>query len=374
MKTWPIKKLVEITERLNLEKAVVGSWPYIEIGDIDLENKSISFKDKKSIKGAVVAPENTVLISRVRPTRGAIVLIDKSYPVSSAFTILKARQSETSSRFLFYWLSNFKSLSIYLQSRQKGSNYPSVREKDILNFEITLPPLEIQKQIVERLDKIAEARKLNDELIQKTDELFQSFLHKELNSSGREWAIKRLPEVSKLERGKFTPRPRNDPIYFGGSIPWIQTGEIVNSDGFIRTYHQTLNEEGLKVSKIFFKGTIVITIAANIGDLAILEIDAAFPDSIVGIRADKDLIDNKFLYFQLLLSKNYLNSVATQAAQKNINLAILSKVKIVLPTLKIQKQIVAKLSAVQDYKKQLLEQKLKLKELFDSVLTKSMKG
>ena len=48
-------------------------------------------------------------------------------------------------------------------------------------IKIPLPPLATQKQIVDRLDKIAEAQKLNDELIQKTNELFQSLLHKELN-------------------------------------------------------------------------------------------------------------------------------------------------------------------------------------------------
>ena len=51
---------------------------------------------------------------------------------------------------------------------------------------------------------------------------------------------------------------------------------------------------------------------------------------------------------------------------------LLKTKKLVIPPLQTQKQIVAKLSAVQDYKKQLLGQKAKLKELFDSALAKSM--
>jgi len=51
---------------------------------------------------------------------------------------------------------------------------------------------------------------------------------------------------------------------------------------------------------------------------------------------------------------------------------VFDNIKIDLPPLNYQKQIVAKLSAVQDYKKQLLGQKAKLKELFDSALAKSM--
>lgn len=180
--SWPTKKLGDITERLNLEKAPIGLLPYVEIGDINLENKSIIFKDKKSIKGAVIAPQNSVLVSRVRPTRGAIVLVDKNYSVSSAFTILKAKQSETSSKFLFYWISNFQKFFIYLQSRQKGSNYPFVREKDILNFEIPLPLLKIQKQIVAKLSAAREYKTQLLEQKKKLKELFDSVLHKSMDT------------------------------------------------------------------------------------------------------------------------------------------------------------------------------------------------
>ena len=60
------------------------------------------------------------------------------------------------------------------------------------------------------------------------------------------------------------------------------------------------------------------------------------------------------------------------AGQQRIPTHYLENFKIPLPPTKIQKQIVAKLSAVQDYKKQLLGQKAKLKELFDSALAESM--
>lgn len=50
------------------------------------------------------------------------------------------------------------------------------------------------------------------------------------------------------------------------------------------------------------------------------------------------------------------------------------RIKIPLPPLNIQQKIVKKLSAVQEYKKKLVEQREKLKELFESVLHKSMAG
>ncbi len=95
----------------------------------------------------------------------------------------------------------------------------------------------------------------------------------------REWNVYKLLEIASVERGKFTARPRNSPKYYGGSIPFVQTGDIKNSGGKISSYSQTLNEQGLEVSRLFSKGSILLTIAANIGDVAITEIDVACPDS-----------------------------------------------------------------------------------------------
>lgn len=67
------------------------------------------------------------------------------------------------------------------------------------------------------------------------------------------WLETSLKDVCKIERGRFSPRPRNDPKFYGGDIPFVQTGDVTNSNGSIDTYSQTLNEEGLKVSKFFLK-------------------------------------------------------------------------------------------------------------------------
>ena len=101
-----------------------------------------------------------------------------------------------------------------------------------------------------------------------------------------EWQILKLNEVAKIARGKFTPRPRNNPIYYNGDIPFVQTSDVVNANGKIEVYTQTLNEKGLAVSKLFPAGTTLITIAANIGHVGVLQIDMACPDSLIGITTN----------------------------------------------------------------------------------------
>jgi restriction endonuclease S subunit len=153
---------------------------------------------------------------------------------------------------------------------------------------------------------------------------------------------KKLSEVAELKRGKFSHRPRNDERFFGGDYPFIQTGEIVkasNNYGKIQ-YSQTLNELGLSVSKLFDKDVLLITIAANIGDTAILDYPACFPDSMVAISSKDENVSLKYLnvYFKFL--KKYLENLAPSAAQKNLTLEQLAPTPVILPTLENQNKIV----------------------------------
>ncbi|MDF3626156.1 restriction endonuclease subunit S [Brytella acorum] len=158
------------------------------------------------------------------------------------------------------------------------------------------------------------------------------------------WTIRRLEDLATVERGKFSARPRNDPKFFGGDIPFVQTGDVTNSSIYVRNYSQTLNKEGLSVSKIFPKGTILMTIAANIGDTAIASFDLACPDSLVGIIVKKNKADAYWLRIFLGTQKTTLENYAPQNAQKNINLQTLKPLEILTPPLPEQKKIAAILS------------------------------
>lgn len=162
------------------------------------------------------------------------------------------------------------------------------------------------------------------------------------------WKIFRLEEIASVERGKFSVRPRNDPKYFGGHLPFIQTGDVSNANIFVKNYSQTLNYAGIEVSRVFPEGTILITIAANIGDTAITQFQVACPDSLVGINPNTNITNTYFLKYVLDLSKETLDSQATQNAQKNINLQILRPLPCCLPVLEEQTKIATFLFAVDE--------------------------
>lgn len=171
-----------------------------------------------------------------------------------------------------------------------------------------------------------------------------------------EWFEKKLEEIATVERGKFSPRPRNDPKFYNGEMPFIQTGDVANCGIYLEKYTQTLNEEGIKVSKVFPKNSILITIAANIGDTAITRFPVACPDSLVAIQPLENIANTHFLNNLLELKKEYLDSQATQNAQKNINLQVLKPLELVIPNYQEQTKIAEFLSAVDDKISQLSRQ------------------
>jgi len=160
--------------------------------------------------------------------------------------------------------------------------------------------------------------------------------------SGWEWS--RLPDIGELARGKSKHRPRNDrSLYVGGTIKLVQTGDVARSNGVIETHTALYNETGLAQSRLWPKGTMCITIAANIADTGILSFDACFPDSVVGFSTFDKSINVKYFEYFIRTAKSNLESFAPATAQKNINLEILGQLLVPLPPAKELKAIVCKI-------------------------------
>jgi type I restriction enzyme S subunit len=157
------------------------------------------------------------------------------------------------------------------------------------------------------------------------------------------WAWGRFPELGVFGRGKSKHRPRTDPALFdNGTHLMIQTGDVARSQGVIKTYTSKYNDFGLSQSHKWPKGTLCITIAANIADSGILAFDACFPDSVVGFVPASMFEHARYFEYFVRTAKANLSEFAPATAQKNINLEILMQVLIPLPPLAEQHRTVAK--------------------------------
>ena len=113
------------------------------------------------------------------------------------------------------------------------------------------------------------------------------------------WTKRKLDQLGSVGRGKSKHRPRDDRRLYDGPYPFFQTGDVKAANFHLTQYSQTYSEFGLSQNKLWPAGTLCVTIAANIGDSAILGIPGCFPDSVVGFIADEKQSDVRFVKYSI---------------------------------------------------------------------------
>jgi type I restriction enzyme S subunit len=245
-------------------------------------------------------------------------------------------------------------------------------------IEIPLPPLDEQKRITAILSQADRLRRLRRYAGELSDGYLQSVFLEMFGdpvSNPRGWPTPLFGKVATIQRGRFSPRPRNDPKYYGGEYPFIQTGDIAKSNGYLRQYSQTLNEEGIRVSRVFYPGTVVIAIVgATIGETAILGIRTYCPDSVVGIQIDSKKGTSEYIEYMLRFWKPVFRAMAPETARANINLETLRPLAIPLPPLPLQQKFARIVQKYERLRAQQREAARQAEHLFQSLLHSAFRG
>ena len=250
-------------------------------------------------------------------------------------------------RVLYWWYLSGRTKS--LQRRSTG-----IRNLDFNSYkelEVPLPPLDEQKRIVSVLDQafaaLDRARENAEANLADADELFETTLLATFDKLLSVSQTRTLKDAAlDFSRGKSRHRPRNDPKLYGGEYPFIQTGDIRRSEGGIRQFSQTYNEQGLSQSKLWPTGTVCITIAANIAETGVLEFDGCFPDSVIGMVPDPNIAESYYVEYMLRYFSEELKLQGKGSAQDNINLATFENAKFPFPTLEQQTAVTDRLDGI----------------------------
>lgn len=241
--------------------------------------------------------------------------------------------------YFMYWLQYMKGTGYFSSQATQWVSQAAYKVSDLKLLSIPLPDLDLQNEIVQNLEAISKVISTRREILKKLEELTTSVFYEmfgDVVSNNMGWQVEKFGNIGVLDRGKSRHRPRDAAELYGGKYPFIQTGDVANSNGEIWSFKHTYSDLGLAQSKLWNVNTLCITIAANIAKTAILRIPACFPDSVVGFIADKSKTNVRFVQTWLSFLQPILEANAPQAAQKNINLQILRDLPIPLPPLELQ--------------------------------------
>ncbi|MBB1194048.1 hypothetical protein DNC80_10275 [Flavobacterium sp. SOK18b] len=395
-KDWKWVKLGDIVTLSTQKHAPVKPEDIFYIGLEHIEKHTGKLTSKVGLEKIITIKnkfsKGDILYGKLRPNLNKVYLSKEEGVCSTDILVLKLSE-ECIGKYLHPIMFSTTFVN-KMSDNTSGVNLPRVSTKFILNYEIPLPPLETQRAIISKIEELfSELDKGIEDL--KTAQLqlktyrqsvlkwaFEGKLTNEKVKDGvlpKGWENVSLKEVCEVKRGKSKNRPRNAPELYGGNYPFIQTGDIRNANGgYIKKYSQTYSEIGLAQSKLWPKGTLCITIAANIGETAILNFDACFPDSVVGLLSKKNILFNKYLNYFFISFKQKLEELAPATAQKNINVDILEKVNIPLAPFEEQHQIVQEIESrlsVADKMEESITQSLQQAEaLRQSILKKAFDG
>ena len=327
---------------------------YVGLEHIEKDTGNISFALADEVKSTKsVFKCGDILYGKLRPYLNKHGIVDFNGVCSTDILVFNAIKGDNRLYDFYFSLPHFIE---YAVSNSKGINLPRVSEKVILEIPFPMPPQGEQSRIVARIEslfaKLDEAKEKIQEVLDGADLRRAAILHQAFTGKLTEkwrsehniyfdsWEKKKLGDIGALERGRSKHRPRNDPKLFGGRYPFIQTGDIAAAGMYITTHKQTLSDIGFQQSRLFPAGTLCITIAANIGDVAILSYDCCFPDSVAGFNPHEGQVLSEYVYYLMTVIQQELEANAPATAQKNINLKVLNDVVVTVPTVPEQQEIV----------------------------------
>lgn len=346
---WQTKKLGEICRLIKGKKpkkfVSKSNMPYLTAKVI--RGSVLPQFAENDCPSSVLVKENQIIIIMDGSNSGEI-FTGLNGALASTMGVIEFSNDLLISQYLLHFLNIHRER--FTKSRT-GSAIPHLSKEEFENLEIPLPPLPEQKRLVALLDdlfeKLEKAKENAEKNLGNAKGLFDSFLNNTFSNTDESWKEMTLKEVSlEFGRGKSKHRPRNDKKLFEGDFPFIQTGDVRNAQHFIKDFSQTYNDIGLAQSKLWPKGTVCITIAANIAETGILDFDACFPDSIIGLVPNPEMTTSDFVEYLLTFYSKNLKAKGKGSAQDNINMGTFENEHFPFPPLPEQRSIVSRLSAL----------------------------
>lgn len=403
MKTWPTKKLDEVCEISAGGSAPQGKrffengeYPFFRTSDVGAVHLSDNLYDVRDylngqgIKGLNLFKKETILF----PKSGASTFLNHrvimgcdGYVASHLATISAGKNIDFRYLYLFLILVDAKDIA-------PNSSYPSLRITDIGKINISLPPLEIQRKVVKKIeelfDKITQVQSLRESATQDTNNLIPATISKifeEGKKKGWEeinFGSKKHIEIIDGDRGKNYPKKSD--FTNSGYCLFLNTSNVRHgSFDFVKCdFISKERDEILRKGKLK-RGDVVLTTRGTLGNSAYYDKSVPYDNlrlnsGMVILRVNpKELLQRFLLY--VLNSPAVIERIEeanSGSAQPQLPIRVLSKIHFILPPLAEQKKIVEKMDAltqkVRELQKLQSETAANLTALKQSILHKAFQG
>ena len=290
--------------------------------------------DQSSTK---IAPKNsTIIITRV--SVGKYAFADDNYAINQDLTALVSRDAERLAPEFIHVIAPY--IATVVEHKAEGIGVRGVTRKFLAELQIPMPPLDVQKEIVAEISEY-------QRVIDGARTVLNNYRpHISINP---EWPLIALGELCIIERGA-SPRPINEFITESSDgINWIKIGDAPFGGKFITKTKERITPEGAAKSRRVKSGDFLLSNSMSFGRPYIMATDGCIHDGWLLLRDHSERLDQDFLYNILGSDVVYsqFKKAATGGVVNNLNSEIVRGVKIPLPSMEIQQNIVAEIEVEQ---------------------------
>lgn len=246
-------------------------------------------------------------------------------------------------KFVYYFLKNIQQK---IFATKKGSGVPHVHGSSIEKFEIPLPPIEVQTEIVRILDKFTS---LEAELEAELDcrkrqyEYYRDKLLSFDNVGGQEVEWKKMNEVFDMRNG-YTPSKAKAEYWEGGTIPWFRMEDIRENGRILSDSIQHITMEGVKKGNLFPANSFILATTATIGEHALLIADSLANQRFTNLTVCKSLSDRllvKFVFHYMFIVDEWCKKNINVSGFASVDMNKFKKLEFPIPSLEEQHRIVS---------------------------------
>ena len=336
------KSLQECTQKIDNIKWAVASkdYQYIDLSSVDLDthqiiNTQIISADNAPSRAQQIVRLNDILLGTTRPMLRRYCMISNSYDgqiCSTGFCVLRA-QDFVLPQWIYHQITSTEFFS-YVEKNQKGASYPSISDTKVKEYQIPVPPLPVQREIVRILDHFTElTSELTAELTARKKQY--AYYRDKLLTQQKETTEMTLGDIGAVCMCKRIMKAETSSE---GEVPFFKIGTFGKEpDAYIT--REKFDEYREKYS-FPRKGDILISAAGTIGRTVIYDGKPAYyqDSNIVWLSNDESKVLNKYLFYYYQLQPWAVSTGGTIARLYNDNI---SKAKITVPSLEAQRRIVS---------------------------------
>ncbi len=313
--------------------------PWIKIGDVNSKYKYITkTKEKITKEGAeksrYLKKGDFVLSNSMSFGRPYILAIDGC--IHDGWISMQGFESSLISDFLFHLLRS-DIVQNYWKQKASSGTVQNLNADIVKATKIPVPPLPIQQEIVDILDKFTQLEAELEAELEERKRQYEYYRNQLLNFEGKEVEWKTLGECIEKNIGGGTPSKAVS-NYWNGDIPWASVGDLTIEGNFVNSTRNFITQEGLKnsSSNLVPKGDVIVAVKISPGKMKIADMDVAINQDLRGLSL-KTFVNNKFLtyYFQTI------SLVGNGTIVQGITVATLNRVQVPVPPLVEQERIVA---------------------------------